>query len=75
MRRRVLVLGNSHDGQHGGVLPYPGIQVSLASYVVERRTACQVGRDSRPGAQDRHDCVTTVFTIVRWGAPAVTCPA
>lgn len=23
MRRRVLVLGNSHDGQHGGVLPYP----------------------------------------------------
>lgn len=61
----------------------PGIQVSLASYFVGRRTACQVGRDSlpgarhsvygkggrkwlvRPGAQERHGCVTTVFIIER----------
>jgi hypothetical protein len=29
----------------------PGIQVSLASYFVDRRAACQVGRDSLPGAR------------------------
>jgi NADPH-dependent ferric siderophore reductase len=29
----------------------------------------------RPGAQERHDCVTTVFIIERRGAPAVHLPS
>ena len=71
----------------------PGIQVSLASHFVDRRTACQVGCDSppgarqsvycrggrkwpvRPGAQERHGCVTAVFIIERCGAPAVHLPS
>ena len=46
------MLGNFHAGQHGCVLPYPRYPDLAGQPLADRRTACQVGGDSLPGARE-----------------------